>query len=223
MERGDDKVSYIGKGLKQGIVVDPDFMTWSCFDGLCEEYSIEGGLVERVWWMLPHEEIDTVRKFIFLGSDAEFMRMCGQAMSTSREIDVFLEQGNIVLMRIEEESEKAVEKECEHAAEMDWEQSAGGGNESEKVAAAENESQKALAADNESENAPRNESENAPVDDGAEPADEIRGDVEEAMRKAKRKKNKKGKPKIFEDEEDIGERYDVEIEDAVNSFVDEGG
>ncbi|CAA7020749.1 unnamed protein product [Microthlaspi erraticum] len=63
MELSSGRFSYIGGALKQGIVVDPDLMTWSCFDGFCEEFLIEGGLVERVWWKLNHENMETVLMF----------------------------------------------------------------------------------------------------------------------------------------------------------------
>ncbi|CAA7055895.1 unnamed protein product [Microthlaspi erraticum] len=227
------RFSYNGGASKQGIVVDPDLMTWSCFDGYCEEFSIEGGLVERVWWKLHHESMDTLKCIGVVASDSELMRMCSQAMSTCREVDVFIEQeekgkdgeeADVNLEQsaaVETESEKALSAESEKAPSAEENESEIGEGESEE--AEENQSQEAEENQSQSEEAEENQSEAAAdeSDKDAGNESEIDSEKEEALREAKRKKDKKGKSKVLEDEEDIGARYDMEIEDAVASFVDE--
>ncbi|CAA7034412.1 unnamed protein product [Microthlaspi erraticum] len=219
MQRDDGIVRYTGRGLKKGIVVDPDYMTWSCFDGFCEVHEIPGGIVERVWYKLPHEDMDTVRSFGFHGSDSELMIMCAQAMSES-EVDVFIQQGDIVLLRTEKENRENAEKQNEENVEMPTEME---DDISEKNAERESEENGEKQTDMEEDVS----DEDAESEKNGAEHDETEGgedkEYEEAIKARKEreleeamllKKRKKGKAKILEDEEDIGERYEVEIEDA---------
>ncbi|CAA7028701.1 unnamed protein product, partial [Microthlaspi erraticum] len=121
--------------------------------------------------------MDTMKSIVVVGSDKELMGMCSQAMSTSREVDVFIEQGNVVLRRTEEENEKDGEKDCEHSAEEHLEQSAAAEIESEKAPSAEeNESEKAPSAEeNESEPA-ENDHEPAADESEKDPGNESEND-----------------------------------------------
>lgn len=81
-------VNYIGGSLKQGIVIDPDYMTWSMFDSFCEDNGIPG-LVEHA-----HQDMGLVKKILVLNSDADINEMCATFLLTLVE---FLKYGDLEL------------------------------------------------------------------------------------------------------------------------------
>lgn len=90
MEFKEKTFIYRGGSQKKDIVIDPDYMTWSMFDVFCEENS-EAGLVEHVWYKLPHEDMCSLKQIFELSSDASIVQMCSEA-SKGGEVDIFIEQ-----------------------------------------------------------------------------------------------------------------------------------
>ncbi|KAJ0243489.1 hypothetical protein HA466_0195360 [Hirschfeldia incana] len=107
MERKEDSFSYQGGFVNRDIVIDPDYMTWSMFEGFCEDNG-SAGSVKHVWYKLPQETMDLLREISELTSDACINQMCSEAVKAGG-VDIYVEQN--VVERVDEEVEKDGEEE----------------------------------------------------------------------------------------------------------------
>ena len=90
MERKDNNFFYRGGLVNKDIAIDPDYMTWSMFEGLCEDNG-SNGVVKHVWYKLPQESIDLVKVIPEVTSDASINQMCCEAMKVG-SVDIYIEQ-----------------------------------------------------------------------------------------------------------------------------------
>ncbi|CAA7017751.1 unnamed protein product [Microthlaspi erraticum] len=113
VEYKDKTFTYNGGSVKEGIVIDLDFMTWSMFDAFCEDNKLGGGLVEHTWYKLPQEDIGLVRPIFERTSDEEIHKMCMLA-KTVGGVNIFIEKS--VLASGENEGAKDEGEECDDNA-----------------------------------------------------------------------------------------------------------
>ena len=90
MERKDNKFFYRGGLVNKDIAIDPDYMTWSLFEGFCEDNGLNG-VVKHVWYKLPQESIDLVKVISKVTPDASINQMCCEAMKVGG-VDIYIEQ-----------------------------------------------------------------------------------------------------------------------------------
>ena len=88
MERKDNNFFYRGGFLNKDIAIDPDYMTWSMFQGFCEDIG-SSGKVKHVWYKLPQESIDLVKVVSEVISDAFINQMCSEAMKVGG-VDIYI-------------------------------------------------------------------------------------------------------------------------------------
>ncbi|XP_020871495.1 uncharacterized protein LOC110225819 [Arabidopsis lyrata subsp. lyrata] len=81
---------YRGGLVKEDMILDPDYVTWSIFDEFCEANGMSG-LVEKVWYKLRHEEIG-LAKIIYEDKDSQIRQMCMEVMTATREVDIYIHQ-----------------------------------------------------------------------------------------------------------------------------------
>ena len=109
MEHKDNNFFYRGGFVNKDIVIDPDYMTWSMFEGFCEDNGSSGS-VKYVWYKLPQETMDLVRTISELTSDSSINQMCGEAMKVGA-VDIYIEQNRGEKERVDEEVQKDGEEE----------------------------------------------------------------------------------------------------------------
>ena len=90
MERKDNNFFYRRGLVNKDIAIDPDYMTWSMFEGLCEDNG-SNGVVKHVWYKLPQESIDLVKVISKVTPDASINQMCCEAMKVGG-VDIYIEQ-----------------------------------------------------------------------------------------------------------------------------------
>ncbi|OAO89370.1 hypothetical protein AXX17_ATUG01360 [Arabidopsis thaliana] len=85
----EDVFDYKGGLVKEDMIMDPDYVTWSIFDEFCEQVGISG-LVEKIWYKLRHEETGSAR-VIYDDKDSQIRQMCLEGLTTG-EIDIYIHQ-----------------------------------------------------------------------------------------------------------------------------------
>ena len=85
----EDVFDYKGGLVKEDMIMDPDYVTWSIFDEFCEQVGISG-LVEKIWYKLRHEETGSAR-VIYNDKDSQIRQMCLEGLTTG-EIDKYIHQ-----------------------------------------------------------------------------------------------------------------------------------
>ncbi|XP_020879803.1 uncharacterized protein LOC110228054 isoform X2 [Arabidopsis lyrata subsp. lyrata] len=86
----DECFAYIGGFEKREMLMDPDLMTWSIFDDFPKENGVSGA-VEKVWYKLSHEDVDSVRA-ISEDRDSGIRQLCSEAL-IGGEVDIYIQQG----------------------------------------------------------------------------------------------------------------------------------
>ena len=85
----EDVFDYKGGLVKEDMIMDPDYVTWSIFDEFCEQVGISG-LVEKIWYKLRHEETGSAR-VIYDDKDSQIRQTCLEGLTTG-EIDIYIHQ-----------------------------------------------------------------------------------------------------------------------------------
>ncbi|CAA7031635.1 unnamed protein product [Microthlaspi erraticum] len=83
---------YDGVLSKPGLLMDPDYATWSLFQDFADEHAANCVPVQQIWYKLSSQDMDKITSIFHLRSDAEINQMCGIVIEGGGELDLFLEQ-----------------------------------------------------------------------------------------------------------------------------------